>query len=139
MDAGQAPDEQQQARGFSIALIVSGICLGLVAIALRVAGGLELEDATPREAFEAGSLSASRAVIWLLAGAGLAWIGWRGFTGRHGSSTARDVLRLALALGIIAFVQGLWLTGAAAALTAVVCALARHRASDTRSRPFQPV
>lgn len=126
-------DEPRPALEFSVALLVGGVALFVVAVALRVASGPGLDDSTtlPSEFFDEGRLSAARSMVCLLMAMGLSWIGSRGVAGAEVRWITQRLLVLALAVLIATSLHGLWLTACGAALVAAVCA-ARLRVTGAR-------
>lgn len=110
-------------RELSVALLVSGVALFIVAATLRVASGPSIDDATalPGELFDQGRLSAARSMVCLLMAMGLCWIGSRGVAGAKARWMTQRLLMLALAALLVAAMQGLWLIACACALAVAAC------------------
>lgn len=118
------PDTPRPAREFSVALLVGGVALFIVATTLRVASGPGIDGSTalPGELFDQGRLSAARSMVCLLMAMGLCWIGSRGVAGAKARWMTQRLLMLALAVLVVSSMQGLWLTASGAVLAVAVCA-----------------
>ncbi len=117
-------DAPRPALQLSVALVVGGVALFIVAVALRAASGPGVDDSTtlPSELFDEGRLSAARSMVCLLMAMGLCWIGSRGAAGAHSRWMTQRLLVLALAVLVTTSLHGLWLTACGAVLVAAVCA-----------------